>query len=42
MWLTSQLINVISRVLLKLLNYFSGTDILTSVALPAAGLFPVI
>ena len=42
MRLLSQLINGIPRVLQKLLKYCSGTDILTSFTLPAAGVFPVI
>ena len=40
--LTSQLINGISRVLQKLLKYFNGTIISISLALPLAGVFPVI
>ena len=42
MKLTSQLINGISRVLQKLLKYFSGTIILKSFVLPLAEVFPVI
>ena len=42
MRLISQLIKGISRVLKKLLKSFSGTAILTSFVLPAAGIFPVI
>ena len=42
MRLISQLIKGISRVLQKLLKYFNGTDISTSVVLPAAPVFPVI
>ena len=40
--LTSQLIKGTSRVLQKLLKYFSGTIISTFFSLPAAGVFPVI
>ena len=40
--LTSPLINNISRVFQKLLKYFNGTIILTSFALPQAGVFPVL
>ena len=40
--LTSQLINSISRVLQKLLKYFNGTIISTSLVLLSAGVFPVI
>ena len=40
--LTSQLINGISRVLKKLLEYFNDTIILTFFVLPSAGVFPVI
>ena len=39
---TSQLINSISRVLQKLLKYFSGTIISVSFVLPAARVLPVI
>ena len=42
MRLISQLINGISRILQKLLQYFNGTAISTSFALPSAGVFPVI
>ena len=42
MILTSQLINGISRVLQKLLEYFNATIISTSFVLPPAGVFPVI
>ena len=42
MRLTSQLINGISRVLQKLLNYFNGKTISRSFILPSAGVFPVI
>ena len=42
MRLTSQLINGISRVLQKLLEYFNGTIISTSFVLPSAGVIPVI
>ena len=38
MRLTSQLINVFSRVLQKMLKYFNGTTFV----LPSAGVFPVI
>ena len=41
MRLISQLINNISRVLLKLLKYFNGTIISTSFVLPSAGVLPV-
>ena len=41
MKLISQLINGISRVPQKLLEYFNGTTILTSFVLPAAGAFSV-
>ena len=40
--LTSELIKGISRVLQKLLKYFSGTIILTSFSLLSSGVFPVI
>ena len=40
--LTSQLLNGISSVLQKLLNYFNGTIISTSFVLPSSGTFPVI
>ena len=40
--LTSQLINSTSSVLQKLLKYFNGTIISTSIVLPATGVFPVI
>ena len=40
--LISQLINGISTILQKLLNYFNGTAILTSFVLPSAGIHPVI
>ena len=40
MRLTSQLINVISRIFQKLLKYFNGTMISTSFVLPSAGVFP--
>ena len=39
--LTSQLIKGISKVLQKLLKFFSGTIISTSFSLSAAGVFPV-
>ena len=39
---TSQLISCISRVLQKLLKYFNGTAIPTSLVLQAAGVFPLI
>ena len=39
---TSQLINEISRVLQKLVQYFNGTIVSTSFVLPSAGLFFVI
>ena len=42
MRLMVQLINDISRVLQKQLNYFNGTAILKSFVFPAAGVFPVI
>ena len=42
MRLTSQLINGISKVLLKLVKYFNGNFILTFFVLPLAGMFPVI
>ena len=38
----SQLISGISRVLQKLLKYFDGTTISTSLVLPAAGVLPAI
>ena len=38
----SQLISGISRVLQKLLKYFDGTAISTSLVLPAAGVLPAI
>ena len=40
--LASQLIKGISSVLQKLLKYFSGTIISTSLILPSSGVFPVI
>ena len=40
--LTSQLINDISRALQKLLKYFNGTILSTSLSLPLSGVFPVI
>ena len=40
--LIAQLINVISRVLQKLLKYFNETAILTSFVLSVVGVFPVI
>ena len=40
--LTSELIKGISRVLQKLLKYFSGTIISTSFSLLSSGVFPVI
>ena len=42
MRLISELITGISRIFQKLLNYFNGTAISTSFALPAAGAFPAI
>ena len=42
MRLFSQLINGISRVLQKLLKYFNGTIISTSIILTSAGVFSVI
>ena len=42
MRLTSQLINGILSVLQKLLNFFNGTNISTSLILPSTGIFPVI
>ena len=42
MRLISQLINGISSVLQKLLNYFTGTFISTSFVFPLLGVFPVI
>ena len=42
MRLTSQLITGISRILQKLLKYFRGTIISTSLTLPAARVFPVV
>ena len=40
--LVSQLIEVISRVIQKLFNYFNGTAILSYFELPLAGIFLVI